>query len=112
MLEAVTTHDFTEKVLVAETPVLVDFWAPWCPPCRMLAPVLEQIADEYAGQLSVVKVNSDENPSLTQACGVRGVPTLLLYSGGEPMLTLVGARSKARLLSELGKVLALEPIRA
>jgi thioredoxin 1 len=101
----VTDADFAERVLRSDRTVLVDFWAPWCPPCRMIAPVLEQIAAEYAGQVTVAKINTDENPSTGAACGVLAVPTLQAYRDGHLVRSLVGARSKARLLAELEDVL-------
>ncbi|MGW5359004.1 thioredoxin [Actinopolymorpha pittospori] len=104
---AVTDADFAERVLRADRTVLVDFWAPWCPPCRMIAPVLEQIAAEHADRLTVAKINTDENPSTGAACGVLAVPTLQVYRDGQLVRSLVGARSKARLLAELEDVLQL-----
>ena len=101
----VTDADFADRVLGSETPVLLEFWAPWCPPCRMLAPVLDQIASDYAGQLTVAKLNTDENPATVSAARVTANPTLQVYRGGELLLTLVGARSKARLLADVVKVL-------
>jgi thioredoxin len=96
---------FDERVLGAELPVLVDFWADWCPPCRMIAPVLAQIADERADTLSIVQVNYDENPEIGQRYGVLSLPTMLLFRDGEPVRSLVGARPKARLLAELDNAL-------
>ncbi|PDP85151.1 thioredoxin [Glycomyces fuscus] len=104
-VSAVTDGTFERDVLGAEGPVLVEFWADWCPPCRMLAPVLDQIADERAGSLAVRKVNADDNPLSTRRYGVMSLPTLLLFRDGEPLLTLVGARSRARLLSEVDAAL-------
>jgi len=97
---------FDERVLGAGKPVLVDFWAQWCAPCRMIAPVLAQIADERAETLSVVQVNYDENPEIGQRYGVLGLPTMLLFRDGEPIRSLVGTRPKARLLAELDGALA------
>ena len=102
----ITDADFQREVLDATTPVLVDFWAEWCPPCHQIAPVLEQIAAERADTLRVVKLNSDENPVTTAGYRVLGLPTLLVFDGGELVLELRGARSKAALDRELDKVLS------
>lgn len=100
-----TDADFQRDVLDSPTPVLVDFWAAWCPPCHQIAPVLEQVAEERAGELRVVKLNSDENPVATARYRVLGLPTLLVFDRGELVLELRGARSKATLDRELDKVL-------
>jgi thioredoxin 1 len=88
---AVTDGTFETDVLQAETMVLVDFWAPWCTPCHMIAPSLEKIAEEYAGQLVIAKVNTDEDMQYAAAYGVRGIPNLILFHGGEPVDRIVGA---------------------
>jgi thioredoxin 1 len=98
---AVTDADFAEVVLRSEVPVLVEFWAPWCGPCLMMAPVLEQIAAEHAGRLRVVSVNADENPVTILRRAVLAMPTLQLYVAGELVVQIVGARSKSKLLREL-----------
>ena len=100
---AVTDADFAEVVLGTETPVLVEFWAPWCGPCRMMAPVLEQIAAEHAGRLRVVSLNADENPATVLQRAVLAMPTLQLYVAGELVAEVVGARSKSRLNRELSE---------
>jgi thioredoxin 1 len=98
---AVTDTDFADVVLGSEVPVLVEFWAPWCGPCLMMAPVLAQIAVEHAGRLRVVSLNADENPVTTMQRAVLAMPTLQLYAAGELVAEIVGARSKSRLIHEL-----------
>lgn len=101
-----TDADFQTDVLDSDKPVLVDFWAPWCGPCKMVAPVLEEIAGEHGDKLSVVKLNTDENPATTQRYGVTGIPTMNLYVDGEVVKTLVGALPKQKLMRELEPFLA------
>ena len=99
---AATTDDtFDVDVLQSDKPVLVDFWAPWCGPCRQVAPILEEIAAEHGEKLTVVKVNTDENPRIAAKYGVTSIPTLNVYSGGEVVKTIIGARPKPALLKEL-----------
>jgi thioredoxin 1 len=93
----VTDATFETDVLRAKEPVLVDFWAEWCGPCKAIAPALEEIADEYAGKLTVAKVNIDENPVSPNNYAVRGIPTLILFKDGRPAATQVGALPKSRL---------------
>lgn len=93
----VTDDNFEREVLQSEQPVLVDFWAEWCGPCKMVAPILDQIAEEYQGRLKVAKLNIDENPRTPQHYGVRGIPTLMLFKNGEVEATKVGALSKSQL---------------
>lgn len=102
---SVTDATFAAEVLSSPLPVLVDFTADWCPPCRMIAPVLAEIAVERVDELKVVSLNVDENPETQAAYGVLAMPTLMLFRGGEPVRTLVGARPKRRLLNELADVL-------
>ncbi|MFE5566063.1 thioredoxin [Amycolatopsis japonica] len=104
-LSVVTDETFPALVLDQDKPVLVDFWAQWCPPCHMIAPVLEQIAEERAGSLIIRKLNSDENPLTARNYQVMSLPTLILFRGGSPVWTTVGARPKARLLADLDAVL-------
>jgi thioredoxin 1 len=104
---AVTDDTFEREVLQSATPVLVDFWAPWCGPCRAIAPVVDELAREFAGKLKVVKMNVDDNPSTPNKYGVRGIPTLLVVEGGQVKEQLVGAQPKARLVSAIGNVVAV-----
>ena len=97
----VTDDNFQAEVLEAETPVLVDFWAPWCGPCRMVAPVVEEIAKERADALKVVKLNVDENQQTAIAYDVMSIPTLILFSGGEVAKKVIGAYPKRKLEAEL-----------
>ena len=96
---------FTKLVLRADKPVLVDFWAQWCPPCHQIVPILKQIAVERADRLTVVKVNSDENPAISSKYRVMALPTLMLFHRGELVWSVVGARPKAKLLKELDDAL-------
>ncbi|MBD5801721.1 MAG: thioredoxin 1 [Azoarcus sp.] len=93
----VTDGNFEAEVLQAQTPVLVDYWAEWCGPCKMIAPILDDIAKEYAGKLKVAKLNIDENQETPAKFGIRGIPTLMLFKGGNVEATKVGALSKSQL---------------
>ena len=96
-VQQVSDSEFEQTVLKANGPVLVDYWAEWCGPCKMIAPILEAVATEYAGKVTVVKINIDENPLTPQHYGVRGIPTLMLFKDGEIEATKVGALSKSEL---------------
>jgi len=93
----VTDANFEAEVLKSADPVLVDYWADWCGPCKMLAPVLDEIAAEYAGKVKVAKLNIDENPGTPPRYGIRGIPTLMLFKDGEVEATKIGAVSKSQL---------------
>lgn len=101
----VDDKSFKEVVLEAKMPVLVDFWAPWCAPCRAIAPAVEELAGEYAGRVDFAKVNVDENTKLATEYGVRSIPTLLIFKDGKPLTQMVGLRSKAELKKQLDAVL-------
>lgn len=100
----VTAETFDTEVRASDVPVLVDFWAAWCPPCRVIAPILDELAERHDGKIKVAKVDVDEHPGLAGEFRVSGIPTLVLVENGEPTLTLVGARPLAALERELGLV--------
>ena len=100
-VSSTTDADFDADVVKSDKITLVDFWAPWCGPCRAVAPVLEEIATEHADKLRVVKLNTDENPQITGKLGITSIPTLHVYMGGEIVKTIIGARPKPVLLREL-----------
>ena len=101
----VTEDSFAADVLMSDKPVLVDFWAEWCGPCRMVAPILEEIATEHADKLTIAKLNVDENPKAAAMAGVTSIPTLNVYKGGQVVKTIVGAKPKQSLLSDLADFL-------
>ena len=100
---AVTDATFADEVLASDTPVLVDFWAVWCSPCRMIAPILEQVAEEQDGRLKIVKLDVDANHRIPHQYGVQGIPTLLVFKSGEPVDRIVGFLPKPSLMARLQK---------
>jgi thioredoxin 1 len=107
-IKHVTDATYDEDVLQSELPVLVDFWAPWCGPCRMVAPIIEELAQEYDGKMTFAKVNTDENVEVAGKLGIRGIPTLILYVDGEEAERMVGFSPKPALKKKLDAVLDAE----
>ena len=99
----VTDATFEQEVLKSQLPVLVDFWAPWCGPCRAVAPVVEEIANEYTGKLKVLKINTDENPKTAQSYIISGIPSLMVFKNGQPVEQVIGAVPKSTLSSAVNK---------
>ncbi len=100
-IKTLSDASFDEHVKASEVPVLVDFWAEWCGPCKMIAPILEEIASEHAGTLEVAKLNIDDNLDITRRFDVMSIPTLILFKDGEPAVRIVGAKGKGQLIQEL-----------
>jgi thioredoxin 1 len=100
----VTDNSFEQEVLKAPKPVLVDFWAPWCGPCRMVAPIVDELAEEYDGKVEFVKLNTDDNPNTAIKYGIRSIPTLLVFKDGQPVGQIIGARPKSDLKKRLDAV--------
>ena len=100
--QVVTEETFDQEVLSSDTPVLVDFWAEWCQPCHMVAPVLDKIAEERQGELKLVKINIDEQPAIAQRYGIASIPTMVLFKDGEPAAAALGAQPKGALERQLG----------
>lgn len=103
MAKPVTVSDatFSEEVLGSDTPVLVDFWAPWCGPCRVVGPILDEIAEEKEGEIKIAKVNVDENQGITSQLGITSIPTMILFKDGQPVEKLIGAQPKTRIIQSL-----------
>ena len=102
----VTDSDFEDQVVNADTPVLVDFWADWCAPCKMIAPIVEELADEFDGKVKFTKLDVDSNPKSAMTYGIRGIPTLLIFKGGQPVDQIVGAVPKKALKSKIEAAIA------
>ena len=103
---AVTDTDFGEHVINSEKPVLVDFWAEWCGPCRALGPIIESLAEDFAGQVKIAKVDVDSNPQLSMQFGIRSIPTVMLFDKGQIVDTFIGVRPKSDYAASLQKVVA------
>ena len=104
--QVVTDDTFQAEVIESETPVLVDFWADWCAPCKMIAPIVDDLAEEYDGKVKFAKMDVDSNPNTPMTYGVRGIPTLLIFNGGSPVDQVVGAVPKAALKGRIDKAIA------
>jgi len=102
----VTDGTFETEVLKSDKPVLVDFWAPWCGPCRMVAPVVEELAEEYGGKVKFLRLNTDDNLNTASTYGIRSIPTLLMFKGGQPIDQIIGFRPKGDLKKVIDKALA------
>lgn len=102
----ITDQTFEEEVVKSETPVLVDFWAPWCAPCRIITPVVDELAKNYEGKLKVGKVNVDDNSGIASKFGVMSIPTLMFFKNGSPIKTMIGAQGKESLKREIENILS------
>jgi len=103
--QAVTDDTFEEEVLNCKLPVLIDFWAPWCGPCRMISPLIDEIAKEYQGKLKCVKLNTDESPGVATEYGIRSIPTIIIFKNGQKQETIIGAVPKPTLVTSIEKFL-------
>jgi thioredoxin 1 len=104
----VTDTNFQDEVLKSNTPVLVDFWAEWCGPCKMIAPIVDEIAKKYEGKLRVGKMDVDMQPNVVESLGIQGIPTLILFKNGQPVTQVVGYRTKEQLDAAINRYLELE----
>jgi thioredoxin 1 len=104
-VKSITSNTFQQEVLNSTLPVLVDFWAPWCGPCRMVAPIVEAVANQLSGEVKVVKLNVDEHPEIASQYGIRSIPTLIVFNGGQVVDTVVGVVPQTTLISTLAKYL-------
>jgi thioredoxin 1 len=102
----VTDASFADDVLMSEKPVIVDFWAEWCGPCRMVAPILEEISNQHGDKVTIAKLDIDANPEIAQQYQILSIPTMLVFQGGKPVKQIVGAKPKAALLAEFADILA------
>tara|TARA_B100000700_G_scaffold242116_1_gene269627 strand:- start:40 stop:369 length:330 start_codon:yes stop_codon:yes gene_type:complete len=102
----ITDENFQQEVLNSETPVLVDFWADWCQPCKMIAPVVQQIAEEYDGKVKIGKLDVDSNQQTSQAMGIRGIPALIIFNNGKPVDQIIGVVPKSIIQKKIDEVLA------
>ena len=102
----ITDENFQQEVLDSETPVLVDFWADWCQPCKMIAPVVQQIAEEYDGKVKIGKLDVDSNQQTSQAMGIRGIPALIIFNDGKPVDQIIGVVPKSIIQKKIDEVLA------
>jgi len=105
-VKEVSDATFRKEVLDSTVPVLVDFWAPWCGPCRMVSPLVEELAGEFAGKVGFVKVNTDENPTTATSYGIRSIPTLIIFKAGQPVSQVVGFRPKTELKKHIESVVS------
>ncbi|MGZ3318830.1 MAG: thioredoxin [Isosphaeraceae bacterium] len=105
-LKEVTDATFSKDVLGSTLPVLVDFWAPWCGPCRMVSPLVEELAGDYAGKVEFVKLNTDDNPATAMSYGIRSIPTLMIFKAGQPVGQVIGFRPKTELKKHIESVIS------